>query len=455
MNKFMKRFLVLTILFLSLASVKGLCDGIIIYPRYPYSLIDENYQLAAINYQDGIQKMIIGINIDMKNLSEALWIFPIPAEPNKVAIDIVSQFPRFSGSEIEYKLKYNLNMIKKFSQFTQIYPFIFLIFFSPFTYHFNALESTSKTLGISEVTIHEHIEKEGIITELISAKSGDVLYNYLRSKGLEARETSIPILDYYIGKNYTFVVSWISSLNYSYDIYEGRYPYYRGYSYRQPGVFISFPTDKIYYPLLPTSTYGSKRIPIRLYVIGYVTPELYNEIKPYTIVGYFLSSYYYPETIELEMFYANKEMKYTLIEIVAPAKYLTNDLWISKKAPGKIIYADLLCSLFSSHPLISLFILTVIFSMVSGAIAGYILFKEVKKFALLGLANLFTIFGVIFAILLFVKIEKLDKDVEEKIKKANLIVLNKRKILFVIIFPILFIIVSLIIENLILLPLLI
>lgn len=466
----MDKTFIIIILFFSLLSSIGFCDGIIIHPRYPYHLIDENYQLAAINHQDGMQKMIIGINIDMKNYSEALWIFPIPAEPNKVAIDILSEFPKFYGNEIEDEVRYTLNKLTKISQLTHIYPPIFWLFFGyvwggGITASIDRLGDISETLGPG-VIIHEHIEKEGITTELITAKSGEALYGYLRARGLEPRQTVIPILDYYIGKDYSFVVSWISSSNYTYEeeyppAYEEEYPpgppYGIGYKrmyYKQVGVFISFPTDKIYYPLFPTSVYGSKSIPIRLYVIDYVTPEIYNEIKPYTEIDYYFSRYYYPTTLELEKFYSKHEnIRYTIIEINAPAKYLTQDLWISKKAPMKVVYADFLNSLLSSHPSISLFVIIAIYSMIAGAITGFILFREVKKYALVGLANIFSIIGLAIA-MIFVKTKGIDKKVEEEIKSAGLILISKKKILFVILFSILFIIISLIIEKLILLPLL-
>jgi len=59
------------------------------------------------------------------------------------------------------------------------------------------------------------------------------------------------------------------------------------------GVSITFPTDKIYFPLKPTSVYGSQKVPIVIYVMGHVTPDIYPEIEKDTQVNYFVHSWDY------------------------------------------------------------------------------------------------------------------------------------------------------------------
>jgi hypothetical protein len=53
----------------------------------------------------------------------------------------------------------------------------------------------------------EHIEKMGLTTELIGTKEGNALYIYLTGKGLDLPSDSKAILDEYVGKDYSFVVS--------------------------------------------------------------------------------------------------------------------------------------------------------------------------------------------------------------------------------------------------------
>lgn len=63
----------------------------------------------------------------------------------------------------------------------------------------------------SDVIVYEHLDKEGISSEIITAKTTNGLYDYLKSKGLKIESGSIPVLDNYIGKDYFFVVSWMNS----------------------------------------------------------------------------------------------------------------------------------------------------------------------------------------------------------------------------------------------------
>jgi hypothetical protein len=63
----------------------------------------------------------------MEKINEsAVWIFPVLSEPNKVVIDVVTQFPRSREENISKKAKSNLFDIKKVLPVTQIYtiPFI-------------------------------------------------------------------------------------------------------------------------------------------------------------------------------------------------------------------------------------------------------------------------------------------------------------------------------------------
>ncbi|MDY6966145.1 MAG: hypothetical protein SVM80_09305 [Halobacteriota archaeon] len=127
-----------------------------------------------------------------------------------------------------------------------------------------------------KITIHEHIEKMGLVTELVTAEDGRAFYDYLTDKGLDLPSDSRSVFDGYIGEEYTFVVSWIFDVekfkeeSATEDMY--------GRTINTVGVFIKFPTDKIYFPLKPTSVYGSREVPILIYLMSHVTPKLYTKI---------------------------------------------------------------------------------------------------------------------------------------------------------------------------------
>ncbi len=467
-------FLVLSLIILAVCSFSPksvLADGMVIKPdpysdRWDYS--DESNQQAFINYDNGLQKMIISVGLEGENSNGTVWLFPIPSEPNKVAIDVVKSLPRLSGEEISKKAKSNLDDITKFLQITQLYTIPFISFYG--TSETTETWGMDDTLGAprgfgrdieQDVVVYEHLEKEGITSEIVTAKTANGLYDYLKNKGLKVESGSIPVLDNYIGKEFSFVTSWISSperfisaeeiKNNLYTYFSNKYLYPKFFnlvnslkqkypefnqandsidylksqqgrivlqeltqaiqndpsiivdtynkdqnSANQRGVFVTFPTKEIYFPLLPTSVYGSKTVPITIRVIGHVTPKVFQDIKSYTKTKYYVdndTSF----TDDLKNFYngQNQNIKYTKIEIKAPSKFFTDDLWLKAQAPAKTYYSTFV----ARNPIVSAIILLILSSVIAGILAGSILFKDLRrepiKLALIGLSNLLTILGLL------------------------------------------------------------
>ena len=467
-------FIVLSLIALAVCSFSPksvLADGMVIKPdpysdRWDYS--DESNQQAFINYDNGLQKMIISVGLEGENSNGTVWLFPIPSEPNKVAIDVVKSLPRLSGEEISKKAKSNLDDITKFLQITQLYTIPFISFYG--TSETTETWGMDDTLGAprgfgrdieQDVVVYEHLEKEGITSEIVTAKTANGLYDYLKNKGLKVESGSIPVLDNYIGKEFSFVTSWISSperfisaeeiKNNLYTYFSNKYLYPKFFnlvnslkqkypefnqandsidylksqqgrivlqeltqaiqndpsiivdtynkdqnSANQRGVFVTFPTKEIYFPLLPTSVYGSKTVPITIRVIGHVTPKVFQDIKSYTKTKYYVdndTSF----TDDLKNFYngQNQNIKYTKIEIKAPSKFFTDDLWLKAQAPAKTYYSTFV----ARNPIVSAIILLILSSVIAGILAGSILFKDLRrepiKLALIGLSNLLTILGLL------------------------------------------------------------
>lgn len=440
----MRKILTLFLILLLIPS-NVLADGVIWRPE-PFGTLEQNEQIAAINYQDGLEKLIIAVNFNMGAEQKAVWVFPVPSKPEKVVIDVVKDFPRFSGTDPSRGVAEGLAFIIGATTLSQIYPIIFAI---PF-YFFISGVYTGRVVEeriAPGVTVHETLEKEGITTELITAETGDALYNYLLGRGLSIQRDSIAIFDDYIGKEYSFVVSWVSSLPGLEREYRGYYPYGR-----QPGIFITFPTDKIYYPLLPTSIYGSKSIPIRIYVLSYVRPKTYDEIKGYVKTSYFTQSWL--DTYGLTNFYGNidrRNVRYTRIEMNVPSKYFVDDLWFERGAPFRVSYASFLNSLIS-NPILAGFVFLVLISLLSGGFAGFVIYRDIKKFALLGLANIFTIIGLAIAVM-FTKTKIKDEKLRKEIEKAGLMVIDKRKFSFIGLFSISYLVISFLVYLALVLPL--
>lgn len=254
-------------------------------PNGDFTWVDENEQQAFINYEEGTEKLIIGVDFKKEN-SDTAWIIPVPGDSKEVNLDITSKLPIFFGDDLMSKAKMEISEILSTSYFTaiggQIWP---LPISSIFLVSLGGARSSGSG-GVAGITgkdggdiysgdsvyVQIHIEKEGMVAELISAKNSRAIYSYLSDKGFNIDKGSIPQLDSYIEKNYTFVVSWITASPNPQE---------------QRGIFITFPTANIYYPMLLTSGYGEKEIPITIRVLGHVQPEIFSEIKKYTKVSYF------------------------------------------------------------------------------------------------------------------------------------------------------------------------
>ncbi|MBW3000875.1 DUF2330 domain-containing protein, partial [Candidatus Woesearchaeota archaeon] len=251
MKKTLSIIIILLICFLILPS--ALADGgffIKIHDEDIWRLFDEEQQFCAINYKDGVQHMILTIDTAEKvQGDQAVWIFPVPADPKQVDINILKGFPELFGKDLERLAENSISQAYTLMSISQIYPFPFAYFgtLSPGAFRAGSME---KSLDAEGVTVYERIEKMGLTTELVGALDSQSLENYLTSKDLKLPPEFTLILDEYIGKHYVFVITWIS------DVHEFRNSqadveydyYYRRRTGNTVGVFISFPTPKIYYP---------------------------------------------------------------------------------------------------------------------------------------------------------------------------------------------------------------
>ncbi len=475
---------ILGIFFLTPAPIKA--DGMRIRPdRDRWDFSSEINQQAFINYTDGVEKMILNIGLDYSDKGDSVWLFPVPASADKVVIDIVTALPRLNGEEINKKAENTLKNARTLLLATQIYTFPLTIFTTSLGGSFSKgndiLGPVGRYLSNRDIDVYEHIEKEGLTSEIISAKNATALYNYLKSKGLNIESGAIPVLDQYIGKDFSFVVSWISSPEkiltpdfikenlYSYINYANRFPkfseFYNNlkqkypnvgeikndydaasyikspagqeilaeivgaiqedpllikekintsnpYSYQitsqnQRGVFVTFPTSEIYFPLMPTSVYGSEIVPATIRVMDFVTPKIPESIKAFTKVKYYINNNSTFSDDDLEVFYggdssSDKINKYTKIEINAPSKFFTDDLRMTSTVPPKTYFIMFL----ANNSFLITIALLILGSILTSLLAGIIMFKEFRdkkgiiKLGILGLFNCFTLLIFIIRVLL-------------------------------------------------------
>lgn len=430
-----------------------LADGMVVMPR---GYGRERGQLAFIDYDEdtNLEKMLLSIQVDNIRGQKAAWVFPVPSNPGDVAIDVIQDMPRYShsGREVRSYARSGINSIKDGILTFQIWPVFFFISRVMYSESFDNAEiakDVSIEIGQS-VSVYEHIEKYGVTTELVGAEDGAAVRLYLVNKGLEVPFEANNVLRNYADKDYTFVVAWLDDSGSSLvkevngDFGAPDYPP----DYRRVGVQVMFKTEKAYFPLLPTSVYGSEKVPATIYINGYVTPEVPDGIKSFTrteyMKGYAPNVEGYPVGYNNYISAGNTRGEYTIVSINnAPSKFFTDDLWFSKGAPSNINYASSLVDLLSNNEGKIIFFSALVLSLLLGSLLGFIIFREQWwKLTLASLANILTIIGLVIT-LFFVRTKNVDPVLKQKIKSAGLVTVSrdfKRKFIFLVSFSVLFVV---------------
>lgn len=404
-----KKVIVLGILILLLGPPAASDGMIFIENNNVWQLQQEETQLAAIHYQRGIENLLISVSPGKDfHGDQATWIFPVPAKPDDIHIDVLKGFPLFGGKNLEDAYYSAVTTSSAIQILYATFPISFLcggsiLQFSGSMYgsagSMRPLSSYDVTPGIH---VHRHIEKRGVTTEVVTAADADSLEKYLTSLGMTVNNDNQAYFQDYIGNEYSFVITYISDVptfkaQSDADITGSTS---RGVNDNSVGVFVRFPTKRIFYPLKPTAVYGTTQIPVLLYVTGLNDPALSRSILDDTEVTYFMQEHFEVST-ELEPFFngntAQSRLPYTKIKISTPAEAFTEDLWID---PGKPLEIQLKWIYTEIVTIISV-IMYMFLSMVSSLLAGVIVFrkKPVNPGPLLfhGLWNCATFIGLAYA----------------------------------------------------------
>ena len=220
-TQFNKSSLIISVLMLSLLLVLPVsaCGcGVLITSsdNGAWTYGNDSLEQSFINFENGTEKLII--SLDLKNTSrDAVLVIPIPADPASVKADILSETPRFYGYDVSKRAQENLSHIRDSLLATQIYPIVPIILNSfLFNQKFMSEGMSTQSLdGVSkgiqqDIIVYQHLEKNGMVAEVLSAVNSDALYQYLTQKGLKVEKDSILIFRDYINKSFSFVVSWIN-----------------------------------------------------------------------------------------------------------------------------------------------------------------------------------------------------------------------------------------------------
>jgi hypothetical protein len=344
--------------------------------------ITQSEQRAVISHSNGIEKMLITIAIPLEKEDSAVWIFPVPGKAENVKIDLADSFPRFFGRnplrEADEKIHFIIGM-----QFSSLlFPFNGIL-----------MPALSKARSPGEVRVYDKVDKWGIHTETITADSLDSLVKYLNEKKASIDLEYLKAFEGYLSDKYVFVVSWLSSTR---ELLK-QFPEYtmeqRGQ--RWPSVYVEFPSEKAFYPMRPTATYGTMPLTLRIVVLGYV--ECLEGFNQWSRKGFYKQENI-PEGMP-EVFINDFKMqkgRYSLFQCKVQANVFTDDLRFIPVSPKGLRYAEMIApALDSAYVFIALTICMIFaISYISAGITGLLLFRMWRGYAFLGLANLFGIIGI-------------------------------------------------------------
>jgi len=373
-----------------------------------WGLAKEHTQFGLVNLENGLEQMIVAINVDAYELRQgdrAVWLFPVPSAPQNVSIEMLPEVPNFHGERLSKMVEDSLGTDLLMVCSSQIYPLVFALPFLAGTgVTYSLLPKTG--YGDNEVEVYEHIEKLGMTIEVVGTESNTLLDAYLQGRGLSLPAIAAPAIETYIGEGFSFILSWISDTeqfvgnNTPHQGDDGR-PYY------SLGVWISFPAEKVFYPLRLTSVYGEDAPPMLLQVMGFVSQgwgahshNFHAQMECYVTrsigVNENLAGFFNTQPPERGTLVLNN-LRFTEIMLTTSANGLSDDLWLDASSPAGASLAVFVID----HSWVLALLIFILSSMLASLLAGMICFRRRRpaktKFALLGLFNFLTIIGVWFA----------------------------------------------------------
>jgi len=291
-------------------------------PESPFERSPQDEQIAAIAHRDGVEKLIIAINIDLEQDEKAVWIFPVPGTPDRVWLDVLDTFPEFSGKNLRGQARMAIERVTAVMAVTQIYPVILPLFF---------IATAGGSSGFEPVSVHQAVDRYGVHAEAVSADSLEALSAHLAANGATIAGEDLRTFEPYVSDEYVLVLAWIASreelLREFPEVREGWWHS----SQRWPCLYVEFPTERAFYPLRPTSAYGRKWIWISVYVVGFVTLDVDDPewAEEHFGVAYCRQDGFGPNAPEqFTEGFTESPVRYTVVyDRSLTADQLTSDLW--------------------------------------------------------------------------------------------------------------------------------
>ncbi len=365
---------------------------------------EENEQVAVIAHRDGRQRMCILCRFDAEEAEKALWIFPVLGAPSSVTVDMCDELPAPSyGSDPVAQARSQLGDWMMLAATTQVWPFPVLGCLMPTL-------SRSRSAGVD---VYAQAERWGIRVEVVQADSVEALQAHLADGGATAPRGALDAFAPYVGASHALVVAWVASAAEAKAHFAANSSgYFAGR--RSPCVYVEFPTQRPFYPMRPTASYGDIVVPLRLYLVGWYEPScsapMRRRIQVRQYVEGSLLRHDYPDEAALARHTqiaariageSDSGIRYTIVSCEARASAYSEDLWFDEtQGTAQVRYALATMEMLGSERVgVPLFFGVVgVLSYISAGISGLLLCGRWRGIAIVGLWNVLTIIGLGIAI---------------------------------------------------------
>jgi hypothetical protein len=370
-----------------------LADGIPAYlDQTGWHIAAEETQRAVVFFKEGAERMLLEVtvpdNATSTTAKQMVWVTPIPARASDVKVDILRGFPSFSGGNPVGELESGLRGILLLASLTQIWtipPAALLLLV--------AHGEDSRVL--EDIDILTHMYKDGIALEVLEARSLHGLARHLAGMGIDFPKPALAALEPYIGGHASLVVFRIADLT--------DYKAALGAELSGLGVELTFPSDAGFFPLVASAALPERELRILVTAPGFMA------VQDNTPPGMWSEQYVgraHGETELLKRLGLKSDGQYyTRFSFRGFPKDLIEDL---RFLPGASITTRCSAAIVTS-PCYPLFIATsVLFIMIACSLAAAFLLSRTwprgkrpspMTTALLGLANLLSLIGLLAAAL--------------------------------------------------------
>ncbi|MEZ7890748.1 MAG: hypothetical protein QMC67_03295 [Candidatus Wallbacteria bacterium] len=345
--------------------------------------------------------MEISVTLNKIVSDTVIWIFPVPAQSETIKVNSLAPLSDFYVYNLPEQFKKEIDDIHDFLFYSQITDWILSKFVGRLFLCLCNKEDYQKYYKFSKVSNYT------LTTELVSTQNKDSVETYFKSKNLNFSSDFSKVINEYIGKNYSLVISYISADKIS-SKNDSKFK-----------INILFPSENIFVPLKLNSIYGTQEISLSININNYIEAVLPEHLENFSSIDYFFNNAITLAANSTNNFFDKscKNLKITSLYLSAPAANYKEDI-VFKNFNYKFYFKQFI----TDHSgFIKLFFLA-LFSCISSMLSTVIAFNSIsrkKSSFIFGLFNLMSLAGIIAASYLLNIEQKFADGSSEKHYKNN------------------------------------